>query len=75
MESRARAIVFWPGMTEEISPVRNNCSSCIRTAPSQAAVPAMQTHTPSTPFEAVFADFFDTLGVIISLLVIVYLVG
>ena len=62
MESRARAIVFWPGMTEEISSVRNNCSSCIRTAPSQAAVPAMPTHTPSTPFEAVFAHFFDYAG-------------
>ena len=32
------------------------------TAPSQAAVPAMPTHTPSTPFEAVFADFFDYAG-------------
>ena len=62
MESRARAIVFWPGMTEEISSVRNNCSSCIRTAPSQAAVPAMPTHTQSTPFEAVFADFFNYAG-------------
>ena len=62
MESRARSIVFWPGMTEEISSVRNNCSSCIRTAPSQAAVPAMPTHTPSTPFKAVFADFFDYAG-------------
>ncbi|KAK3700483.1 hypothetical protein QZH41_004740 [Actinostola sp. cb2023] len=41
MEQRARAIVYWPGMSKEIRETRE---------------------PPSTPFEAVFADFFDYGG-------------
>ena len=39
MESRARPIVFWPGMTNDIRAVREHCSACNRSAPSQAATP------------------------------------
>ena len=37
MESRARSIVFWPGMTSDIRAVREHCSACNRSAPSQEA--------------------------------------
>ena len=62
MEQRARAIVYWPGMTADIQSTRESCSECNRNAPSQAATPPISTSIPSTPFESVFADFFDYCG-------------
>ena len=63
IESRARYIVFWPGMTNDIRAVREHCSACNRnrSAPSQAATPAIPSPVPSTPFESIFADFCLTL--------------
>ena len=59
MEQRARAIVYWPGMSKDICATRERCADCNRNAPSQAATPPLPTPPPSTPFEAVFSDFFD----------------
>ena len=42
MESRARSIVCWPGMTT----VREHCSACNRSAPSQEATPAIPSPVP-----------------------------
>ena len=52
MEQRARAIVYWPRMSTD----------CNRNAPTQEATPPLPTTSPSTPFEAVFADFFTYGG-------------
>lgn len=41
---------------------RERCSDCNRNAPSQDATPPLLSPPPSTPFEAVFADFFDYGG-------------
>ena len=62
MEQHARAIVFWPGMSRDIRATRYGCSDCNRNAPSQASTPPLPSSPPSTPFEAVFADFFDYGG-------------
>ena len=62
MEQRARAIVYWPGMSKDIQNIREGCADCNRNAPSQAATPPLPSTPPSTPFEAVFADFFDYGG-------------
>ncbi len=62
MEQRARAIVYWPGMSNDIRDTRSACTDCNRNAPSQPATPLLPASPPSTPFEAVFADFFDYGG-------------
>ena len=62
MEQRARAIVYWPGMSKDIRTTREGCADCNRNAPSQAATPPLPSPPPSTPFESVFADFFKYGG-------------
>ena len=62
MEQRARAIVYWPGMSKDIRDTRAGCADCNRNAPSQAVTPPHPSPLLSTPFEAVFADFFDYGG-------------
>ena len=62
MEQRARAIVYWPGMSKDIRNTRETCADCNRNAPSQAATPPIPSSPSSTPFEAVFADFFSHGG-------------
>lgn len=59
MGNRARSIIFWPGMTNDIETVRQRCTDCIKNAPSQATLPSAPASTPSTPFEMVYADYFD----------------
>ena len=62
MEDRARTIVYWPGMSNDIAQIRNGCRVCCKNAPSQAPLPAKNPEIPATPFEAVFADFFSEQG-------------
>ena len=62
MERRAKSIVFWPGMTDDIQQTRDKCSHCNTNAPSQAQLPSTPADPPSTPFEKIFADFFDSGG-------------
>jgi hypothetical protein len=54
MEMQACAIVFWPGMTENIHKARAACVDCIQNAPSQASLPSTPATPPSTPFEQIF---------------------
>ena len=62
MQSRAQSIVFWPGMTLDIQETRSKCRECNRNAPSQAPMPSIQSTPPLTPFEQIFADFFEYGG-------------
>ena len=62
MELRARSIMFWPGMTLDISNTRAKCDDCNRNAPSQANLPSEPAHPPSVPFQSVVADYFDLAG-------------
>ena len=62
MEDRARGIVYWPGITADIQFTRDSCPDCCKNAPSQAPLPAAAPEIPSTPFESIFADFFEASG-------------
>ena len=62
MQSRAQSIVFWPGMTLDIQETRSKCRECNRNAPSQAPTPSEPAVPPLTPFEQIFADFFEFGG-------------
>ena len=44
MEQRARAIVYWPGMSKDIRETRERCADCNRNAPSQPATPPTRRH-------------------------------
>ena len=59
MEQRACTIVYWLGISKDIRKTREGCADCNRNAPSQAATPPLPSTPPLSPFEAVFADFFD----------------
>lgn len=60
MHLRAEGLVFWPGITADIHNMRAQCELCCRNAPSQPHLPPSENpDIPSTPFESIFADFFD----------------
>ena len=62
MEQRAHSIVFWPGMTFDISKIRFECYECYKNAPSNSRLPSVVADPPSTPFEKIFGDFFSFGG-------------
>lgn len=62
MLDRAQTVVYWPGISNDIQRTRSSCRICCRNAPSQAPLPAAVPECPETPFEAVFADFFEESG-------------
>ena len=49
-------------MTQDINNIRNFCVHYNRNAPSHAAIPPMPINSPTTPFEHIFADYFDHGG-------------
>ena len=62
MNERAKASVYWPGITKDIERARASCSSCNRIMPSQARTPPVAPMIPSTPFEAIACDYFHFNG-------------
>ena len=63
MYNRACEIVYWPGLKEDIEDTRARCGHCNEIAPSNPQVPTPNSDPPSTPFEAIAADYFDFKGV------------
>ena len=62
MNERAKVSVFWPGMTKDIQQIRATCRDCNRITPSQAKTLPVEPLIPTTPFEAVVADYFHYQG-------------
>ena len=62
MAERAREVMYWPGLTEEIEEARAGCKTCIRIAPSQPSAPPSDLPTPDYPFQQVSTDYFEVMG-------------
>ena len=62
MNERAKASVYWPGITKDVEFVRANCGSCNRIMPSQARTLPVEPLIPSNPFEAIACDYFHFSG-------------
>ena len=58
MNARAKASVFWPGITIHIQELRNNCQACHRIAPSNPKPPPTPLPDPVYPFQIICADYF-----------------
>ncbi|CAC5366582.1 unnamed protein product [Mytilus coruscus] len=63
MMSRAESSVFWPGITPDITTLRNEYNQCNRMAPSQPSAPPTPPVYPIYPLQCVCADFFHYKGV------------
>ena len=59
MHSRAQTIVYWPGLAADLEGARDACRSCHRNAPSHAKLPPTAPEIPTTPFQMIFADYFQ----------------
>ena len=59
MHSRAQTIVYWPGLAADLEEARDACRSCHRNAPSHAKLPPTAPEIPTTPFQMIFADYFQ----------------
>ena len=62
MYSRAQTIVYWPHLISDLEEARNSCRSCHKNAPSQAKLPPTAPEVPTTPFQMIFADYFQLAG-------------
>ena len=62
MNERAKAAVYWPGITGDVNKARRNCYDCNRNAPSQPRTPPGKPWIPTTPFEAIAIDYFNYKG-------------
>lgn len=58
MNERAKATVFWPGITDAIQKRRKQCATCWRIAPSQQHLPPAEPFIPTSPFQAIATDYY-----------------
>ena len=63
-QGRARQIVFWPNISNDIANTVRSCEMCRLHAPSQCKEPIRVTEDrrPTLPFESVSADLFSCQG-------------
>ena len=59
---RARQVVYWPGVDNDVSNVVRSCKQCRTHQQAQQKEPIIQEETPSRVFEAASADFFEYAG-------------
>ncbi|XP_011674436.2 uncharacterized protein K02A2.6-like [Strongylocentrotus purpuratus] len=59
---RARELVYWPRMNQEISEYIQTCETCQEHSISQAALPLMSHEIPDRPWEKIGMDLFHYDG-------------
>ena len=62
MVLRTSESVWWPGVTNDLTQVRNSCLTCTKNAPSQSPMPPVQPPNPEYPFQFINADYFNISG-------------
>jgi hypothetical protein len=62
MHDRAMHAVFWLGLYKDLEGVRNNCSYCNKSTPTQAALPPHELHSPDYPFQMIVMDYCSIKG-------------
>lgn len=56
---RAREIIYWPNINQDIATLISNCSSCQQVRNHQTRAPVKTYPVPSKPFETVASDMFE----------------
>ena len=59
---RARQLVFWPNMTEDLKQVVRACKPCQESRPSIQKEPMIPHDVPAQPWETIGIDFFEWNG-------------
>ena len=56
---RARDVIFWPGMSEQITEMVSKCSLCLEYRNSQCKEPMLPHEIPDRPWSKLGADLFE----------------
>ena len=59
---RARQVVYWPSITNDIRNVVRSCAACAERLPSHAPEPLLVEPPPPRPFECAASDLFQLAG-------------
>ena len=62
MQRRARELIYWPGMNDEIKQLAENCDICQRSSPRQQKEPMIPHEIPQNPWQIVATDLFSYKG-------------
>lgn len=60
--SRAKELMYWPGMSEQIIETISKCGACAKYQRSNTKEPMMAHEIPNAPFEKIGCDFCDFGG-------------
>ena len=58
-KSRARAVVYWPGMSTAIERMISKCSVCIKYQRENQKEPLLPREVPQRPWQKLGADIFE----------------
>ncbi|KAL5473802.1 hypothetical protein EMCRGX_G028358 [Ephydatia muelleri] len=59
---RAKEVIFWPGMSQEIANIVQKCQTCREFQASNAKEPMFQEQVPHGPWEMIASDLFHFNG-------------
>ena len=61
-KSRARTVVYWPGLSSDIENIVSNCSSCIKYSASNQKETLLPHSVPERPWEVVGSEIMTLKG-------------
>lgn len=71
-KSRAREIIWWPGINNQLEQMITNCDICARYQSQQRKEPLQSTELPERPWERVAVDLCEFRGDVYLVLVDYY---